>query len=251
MSVEIRTGNLFRLGDHRLIAGDARNPEAIAKLVGEEKVAQILTDPPYGVAVVESKTGFSQAKGKHRVIANDHLQSEEEYRTFCQEWLTAAKPYLTEKNSAYIFNSDRMIFSLHDAIRQSGFHFSQLLVWVKTQAVIGRMDYLSQHELIAYGWLGRRKFRHSKNKSVIVHPKTAKNTLHPTMKPVGLLRKLILNGTELHDIVYDPFAGSGSTLIAAVQTKRKCFAVECDLEYCRKIIKRWEKLTGLRAQKLT
>ena len=251
MSSEIQFGDMFCLGEHRLIVGDARNSETVAKLIGEEKVAEILTDPPYGVAAVESKAGFSQSENQHKAIANDHLQSEEEYRTFTRDWINAVKPYLTKKNSIYVFNSDRMIFALKEAIEQTGCHFAQLLIWVKTQAVIGRMDYLPQHELVAYGWYGRHKFRHSKDKSVLVYPKPAKSSLHPTMKPIGLLRKLILNSTEIDDIVYDPFAGSGSAIIAAEQTKRRCFSIECDLDYCLKIMERYKKVTGKSAEKIT
>jgi DNA modification methylase len=203
------------------------------------------------VAVVESKFGFSQAESHHKVIANDHIQSEEEYMTFTEEWIDAVKPYLAKKNSIYIFNCDRMIFALKNAMQKTGCHFAQLLIWVKTQAVIGRMDYLPQHELIAYGWFGRHKFRHSKDKSVLIFPKPTKSSLHPTMKPIGLLRKLILNSTEVNDIVYDPFAGSGSSIIAAEQTKRRCFAVEYDLDYCLKIISRYEKLTGISVEKIS
>lgn len=250
MNSEITKGDLFQLGEHRLICGDARNQEVVAKLVDKEKIAEILTDPPYGVAVVESKTGFSQTKTQHKVIANDHIQNEKEYLIFTTEWLNATKPYLNQKNSIYVFNSDKMIFALKKGLEQSGCHFSQLLVWVKTQAVIGRMDYLPQHELIAYAWFGRHRFRHSKDKSVLVYPKPTKSSLHPTMKPVGLLRKLILNSTETNDVIYDPFAGSGSTIIAAEQTKRRCFAIECDPDYCLKIIERYKKLTSISAKKI-
>ena len=92
MNSEITKGDLFQLGEHRLICGDARNQEVVAKLVDKEKIAEILTDPPYGVAVVESKTGFSQTKTQHKVIANDHIQNEKEYLIFPTEWLNATKP---------------------------------------------------------------------------------------------------------------------------------------------------------------
>ena len=251
MSNEIQSGDIFRLGPHRLIVGDARDQQTVAKLMGEEKVAEILTDPPYGIAVVESRFGFSSGESQHKVIANDHIQSEDEYLKFTKQWLDAIKPYLDKKNSIYVFNSDKMIFTLKDAMDQTGCHFAQLLIWVKTQAVIGRLDYLPQHELIAYGWFGRHKFRRSKDKSVLVYPKPSKSSLHPTMKPVGLLRKLILNSTAVSDIIYDPFAGSGSSIMAAEQTKRRCFAIECDLDYCLKIMERYKKMTGVSAEKIS
>jgi DNA modification methylase len=131
-----------------------------------------------------------------------------------------------------------------------GFKFAQLVIWVKTHSIIGRMDYLPQHELIAYGWHGTHAFLRSKDKSVLVHPKPQKSSLHPTMKPIGLLRNLILNSSRIGEVVYDPFGGSGSTLMACEQTKRRCFIVEMDADYCRTIITRWEKLTGRNAIKI-
>ena len=126
----------------------------------------------------------------------------------------------------YIFNSDKMIFPLKQAMDQCGYKLSQLLVWVKTQAIVGRLDYLPQHELIAYGWLGKHRFRKSKDKSVLICPKPSKSKLHATMKPIALLRNLILNSTNTGDIVFDGFGGSGSTLIACEHVKRICFMVE-------------------------
>ena len=238
----IKYGDLFQLGSHRLICGDCRDKEIIKKLIGKEKVNQINIDIPYGVGYVESKQGFKQKLGCNKIIANDQKQSEEEYKKFNMEWLEAIKPYLSPTNSYYIFNSDRMIFALREALIESRFKFSQLLVWIKNNSVIGRLDYLSQHELIAYGWYGKHKFRKSKDKSVLFYPKSNKSKLHPTMKPVGLLRNLILNNTNINDIVYDGCAGGGSIMVACEQTKRKAYMVEIDLEYCQTIIDRYNRL---------
>ncbi len=246
----IKYGDLFSLGRHRLIAGDARDPEIIKRLVGKDKIKSVNCDPPYGVAIVESKSSFNQKISCPRPIINDHFQSEDEYKEFTKEWLENIKPYLDRKNSIYIFNSDKMIFSLREAMIDSGFKFAQLLIWIKNHAVLGRMDYLPQHELIAYGWYGRHKFRKSQDRSVIFYPKPNRSPLHPTMKPIGLLRRLILNSTEINDIIYDPFAGSGSLLIASEQTRRRCLLVEVDLEYCRTIIDRFEKITNIKARKI-
>ncbi len=109
------------------------------------------------------------------------------------------------------------------------------------------MDYLPQHELILYGWSGTHDFKRGKDKSVVFAAKPSKSTLHPTMKPIPLLRKLILNSTDIGDWVYDPFGGSGSTLIACEHTKRRCVMVEMDPEYCATITARWGKLTGRHA----
>jgi DNA modification methylase len=104
------------------------------------------------------------------------------------------------------------------------------------------------HEVIAYGWMGRHKMVRGKAKSVIFHPKPARSKLHPTMKPPGLLRKLIPNSTNVGETIYDPFGGSGSTLIASEHLQRKCVMIELDEEYAKTIIKRWEKLTGEKAK---
>lgn len=238
------------LGNHKLACGDATNPELLSRLLGKEKVGLILTDPPYGVAYVESKLGFTGKLAKDKVITNDHLQSEAEYYSFTKQWLEVIAPYLATKNSMYIFNSDKMLFALRNAMRDTQVYFAQLLIWIKSQAVVGRMDYLPQHELIAYGWIGSHTFEKSKDKSVLFYPKPARSVLHPTTKPVPLLRHLILNSTKVGIAIYDCFGGSGSTLIAAEQTKRKCFMVEIDPDYCQTIINRYEKLTGTKAKLL-
>lgn len=245
----IKYGDIFQLGNHLIACGDARDKELIKKLVGKLNVRTTLTDVPYGVAYVESKKGF-QKISTSKAIANDHIQSDEEYSEFTKKWLEAINPHLTRKNSAHIFNSDKMIFALRKGMLDAGFIFGQLLIWVKTQAVVGRMDYLPQHELIAYGWHKTHEFVGSKDKSVLIYPRPSKSPLHPTMKPVGLLRKLILNSSRIGDIVYDPFGGSGSTLIACEQTKRKCLMVELEPSYCKVVIERFEKLTGIKAEKI-
>lgn len=175
------------------------------------------------------------------------MQSDEEYANFTQRWLEAVKPFLAQKNSVYIFNSDKMIFALRDGMKLTGFKFAQLLVWVKNQPVIGRLDYLPQHELIAYGWCETHKFCKAKDKSVLFAPKPQNSKYHATMKPISLIRRLILNSTEVGDVVYDPFLGSGTTLLACQQTLRRCIGIELEPDYCQIIIERWEKLTGLKA----
>jgi DNA modification methylase len=242
----MKPGQIYQLGQHRLAYGDGTDGQLVTKLIGDDQVRLILSDPPYGVAYVESKASLVKNM-VHTAIQNDQNQSAEQYTAFTKAWLDEVVPYLTKKNASYIFNSDKMLFALHDGMLAADVRFSQLLIWVKTQAVIGRLDYLPQHELIAYGWHGTHEFMHSKDKSVLTYPKPSKSKLHPTMKPVGLLRNLILNSSRVGDIVYDPFGGSGSTLLACEQTKRRCLMVEIDLRYCQTIIDRWQKLTGLEA----
>ena len=246
----IKPGQVFQLGDHVLGCGDARNRAFVQEIIGKPKINLVLCDPPYGVAYVESKQDFTDKSGRHRIIANDHTQTDSDYRHFTYEWLETIKPYLSRKNSVYIFNSDKMLFSLREGMQDAGIKFAQLLVWVKNHAVVGRMDYLPQHELIAYGWYGSHAFQKAKDKSVLVYPKPNKSRLHPTMKPVGLLRRLILNSSKVGDTVYDPFGGSGSTLLACEQTKRRCVMSELDPHYCAVIMDRFAKVTGKKPVRL-
>ena len=236
----INAGDVITLGNHILVCGDA-STIPLASII-RTPVHLVLTDPPYAIDYVESKRNIVGVS-KDKDIANDGFMSDAEYTTFTKAWLSPVLPLLEKKNSIYIFNSDKMIFSLRQAFVELKLKVSQLIIWVKDRAVVGRLDYLPQHELILYGWHGTHDFRRGKDKSVLFAPKPSRSTLHPTMKPVGLLRKLILNSTKVGETVYDPFGGSGSTLIACEQTKRRCVMVEIDPEYCAVIVARWKKLT--------
>jgi len=240
---------IWQLGEHLLACGDSSDPELLKQLVNSRKINMILNDVPYGVSVVESGFGTNKVSG-HKPILNDNISTDSEYQKFTENWLKAIKPHLAPKNSVYIFNADKYVVPTILGLKETGGKFSQLLIWVKTQAIIGRLDYLPQHELLIYGWFGTHKFYKSKDKSILVYPKTVKNTVHPTMKPIGLLRRLILNSTEIGDIVFDGFIGSGSTLLACEQTHRKCIGVEIDAKYCDIVIKRWEALSGQKAVQL-
>lgn len=246
-SNSIKPGTILKLGDHVLGCGDSRDKEFVAKVIGKNKIKSVIVDPPYGVAVTESKRGFQNLK-KDKIIANDHIQCDAEYAGFTKNWIEVVTPYLERKNSFYIFNADKMIFALREGMLKAGLKFGQLLVWVKTSAVIGRLDYAPQHELIAYGWHGTHEFMKSKDKSVLVYPKPNKSPFHPTTKPKALIRHLILNSTKIGDTVFDGFLGSGTTLLAAEEVKRKCIGIEIDPEYCQTIVDRWQKLTGLKAE---
>ena len=244
----IKYGDIFKLGEHLLLCGSSSDTELIKKLVDEQKIKAVICDPPYGVAVAESKEGF-RTLSKNKAIVNDQLQTDDEYQKFTKDWIDAVTPHLERKNSFYIFNSDKMVFALREGMVEAGMKFAQLLIWVKTHAVIGRMDYAPQHELIAYGWFGVHEFVKSKDKSVLICPRPNKSSMHPTTKPLDLIRRLILNSTRIGDVVFDGFLGSGTTLLACEQTKRVCIGVELDPEYCQTIIARFEKLSGIKAKR--
>ena len=239
-SLSIKLGDVIRLGDHVLVCNDATKVD-LSKILGS-KMHLVLTDPPYAVDYVESKRELNKVSVS-KDIANDGHMTDAQYTDFTRHWLAPCLPHLERKNSIYVFNSDKMIFALRQAFVDLGVKVAQLIIWVKSQPVMGRLDYLPQHELILYGWYGTHDFKHGKGKSVMFAPKPSKSVLHPTMKPVSLLRKIILNSSSVGDTVYDPFGGSGSTLIACEHTKRKCIMVEMDPEYCTVIVERWKKLT--------
>jgi DNA modification methylase len=243
-------GDRFLLGEHVLLCTDSRDSRSIERILKGKEIQLLLTDPPYWIDYVASKEGFNESTKVHEDIANDGFQTDEEYARFTEAWMRPIIPFLREKNASYIFNADKMIFALRDGMIRAGWKFSQLLIWIKNSAIIGRLDYLPQHELIAYGWHGKHAFYWWKSKSVLAFAKVRKNTIHPTMKPIPLLRELILNSTRIWDMVYDPFWGSWSTLIASEQTWRVCVMVEQNPVYISRIIKRWETLTGKTALKL-
>jgi len=249
--MKVNNGDIFQIGNHTVGCGDSLDKEFVAKVIGAKKIKVILTDPPYGVAYVENKKNFAKiGADENKVIANDHLQSEEEYEVFTRKYLGAVIPFLEEYNACYIFNSDLMFSALRTGMKHAGFYYSQMLIWMKNQPVMSRKDYLSQHELIAYGWFGKHKLQRSKSKNVIVYPRPQKSKLHPTQKPIGLLRKIIPDNTRVGDVIYDPFLGSGSTCIASHHLGRTCIGIELDVEYVKIIIKRLEKLTGKKAIRL-
>ena len=243
----IKHGDIYQIGEHRIACGDCSDPALLQRLIGSERITLIATDVPYGVSYVETKEEVGK---NHTPIANDQLQSDSEYASFTKKWLDALSPYLDAKNAYYIFNSDKMVFALRQGVVQAGFKVAQLLIWVKSSAVLGRLDYHPQHELVLYGWKGSHLLRKRNDKSVLFEPKVRKNTVHPTMKPVSLMRRLILNSTKPGDIVFDGYMGSGTTMLAAEQTKRRCFGVELEPKYVAVAIERLEQLTGLKAEKI-
>ncbi len=243
----IKYGDIYKLGEHILAVGDAQDVELINRAIGNKKINAVISDIPYGIDFAASKKNFCKIK-VDKDILNDGFVSETKYAEFVKKLFAPVIPHLARKNSFYIFNSDKMLFALRDGMEQAGIHFSQLLIWIKSHAVIGRKDYLPMHELIAYGWHGVHEFKKSQDKSVLYCPKPNKSPLHATQKPLSLMRRLILNSTSIGDTIYEPCAGSGSTGIACEQTKRKCVMIELDPEYCQTIIDRFEKAFGIKAK---
>ncbi|HCK99515.1 MAG TPA: hypothetical protein DHW42_05345 [Candidatus Marinimicrobia bacterium] len=243
-----KEGDLFQLGNHRLLAGNSTKSEDVQTLMGRGKIDMLLTDPPYGLDY-SGKNEFLNKydKGNHiqKDIKNDNI---EDYKQFYSDFISVI-PF-NDYNTIYIFMSSKELHNLRLAIEDCGCVWGDYLVWVKNNHVLGRKDYNPKCEYILYGWKTRHKFYGGFEVNVIRYNKPSVNNLHPTMKPVGLLEKLLRDGSKVNSIIYDPFLGSGSTLIACEKTNRRCYGMEIDLHYCDVIIKRWEDFTGQKAKLL-
>ena len=242
-----KRGQLYILGEHRLLCGDALLSEDVKKLFNGSHAQQLVTDPPYGVDYSSKNEFLNKADKGNRIqtpITNDNIS---DYQSFFRGFLELAP--LSVPNTAYVFMGNNELHTLRLAAEEAGYTYSQYLVWVKNNHVLGRNDYLPKHEMIYYGWKEKHKFYGLKDTTVLSYDKPQVNDLHPTMKPVELLSRLIKDGSKKDDIVYDPFGGSGSTIIACEGTNRICYAVEMEPAYCDVIIERWENYTGKKAIK--
>lgn len=237
-----RPGDLWTLGNHKLICGDATDPEVLKRLVGEEKVAMWLTDPPYNVAY-EGKTEDALT------IQNDHM-TDADFRTFLFQAYKAADGVMAPGAVFYIWHADSEGFNFRGAARDVGWKVRQCLIWQKQTLVMGRQDYHWKHEPCLYGWKeGAAHYWASDRKqtTILEFDKPARNGEHPTMKPVALFAYQLGNNTRKGDLVLDSFGGSGTTLIAAEQLGRKARLCELDPKYCDVIIRRFQAFTGQQA----
>lgn len=180
-------------------------------------------------------------------IENDNINNYEEFFT---KFLGNIIPHFNDYNTFYIFMSGKELHNLRLAVENNDCKCGDYLIWVKNNHVLGRKDYNSKHEFCLYGWYGKHKFYGDFSTTVLCFDKPLKNDLHPTMKPIELLAKLIKDGSPVGGNILDVFGGSGSTLIACEQTNRNCYMMELDPNYCQVIIDRWEEFTGMEAEKI-
>ena len=224
--------DVWTLGRHRLICGDATDADTVKKLMDGRKANLVLTDPPYNV-------GFESASGLK--IKNDSQKSEPFYNFLLSAFRSLADN-LESGGSAYIFHADTEGENFRRAFREAGFHLSGTCIWVKDSFVMGRSPYQWQHEPILYGWLktGAHKWYAGRSEATIWNfAKPRKNSDHPTSKPLELLAYPIKNSSQANGIVLDPFGGSGSTLIACEQADRICNMLELDEKYASVILRRY------------
>lgn len=257
VETKCKKGDIWQLGEHRLMCGDSTVITDVEKLMNGEKADMVFTDPPYGVSYAEKNAFLNSVGTGHRLtnaIENDSKKPTEMY-DFWVESFKNIYAFTTDKVSYYITapqGGDLLL--LLQAIRDCGFALKHQLIWNKNNHVLGRCDYNYKHDPIIYGWKldGTHTF-YGKGKmktSVWDFPKPHQSKLHPTMKPVELIVEALLNSSKQDDIVIDLFGGSGSTLIACEQLKRKCRMMELDPHYCDVIITRWENLTGKQSQRI-
>ena len=241
-----KTGDVWLLGEHKLLCGDATKDDAYKALLSDELVDMSFTDPPYNVNY--ANTAKDKLRGKNRPILNDNLG--DDFGAFLTE---ACRNILAvTKGAVYIAMSSSELDTLQSAFRTAGGKWSTFIIWAKNTFTLGRADYQRQYEPILYGWrdgtdhywCGARD-----QGDVWQVKKPAKNDLHPTMKPVELVERAVRNSSKTRDLVLDPFGGSGSTLIACEKSGRRARLIELDPKYVDVIVRRWQEFTGQEAKR--
>lgn len=228
----VEKGDIWVVGRHRLVCGDATNPEDVNKLMDGKRANLILTDPPYGVSF-KSSSGLT--------IQNDSIKNEE----FYQFLLAAFKNMVAHAElgaSAYCFHADTEGLNFRTAFIDAGFHLAGCCIWVKDSLVLGRSDYQWQHEPVLYGFLKNGKhswYSDRKQTTIWNFKKPKRNENHPTSKPLDLLSYPLQNSSQENAIVIDTFGGSGSTLMACELTNRICYTMELDEKYASVILRRY------------
>jgi DNA modification methylase len=242
-----KPGDLWRLGNHRLLCGDSTVLANVEKVLEGALADMVFTDPPYNVDY--GNTAKDKMRGNNRTILNDNLGEGFEQFLYdsCVNMLTVCK------GAVYVCMSSSELHTLQKAFVAAGGKWSTFVIWAKNTFTLGRSDYQRQYEPILYGW--KQGADHywcgARNQGdVWFINKSVKNELHPTMKPVELVERAVQNSSKSRDIVLDCFGGSGTTIIACEKLNRQCRMIELDPKYCDVIVKRWEKFTGKKAELL-
>jgi DNA modification methylase len=237
-------GDVWILGDHRLLCGDATQMEAVEKVLAGGLADMVFCDPPYNVNY--GATMKDKLRGKKRKIANDNLG--QDFEQFLRD--ACANILAVTKGAIYVCMSSSELHTLQKAFREAGGHWSTFVIWAKNTFTMGRSDYQRQYEPILYGWKeGTDHFWCGARDQgdVWFIKKPVVNDLHPTMKPVELVERGIRNSSKGRDTVLDPFGGSGTTLIACEKAGRQARLIELEPKYCDVIVRRWQDFSGKRA----
>lgn len=242
VNTRCKIGDVYLLGEHRLMCGDSTNLSDVEKLMNGELADLLLTDPPYNVNY--------EGKTKDRLKIENDKMSDSTFREFLKDAFECANKVLKPGAVFYIWHADSEGYNFRGACYDIGWTVRQCIIWNKNTMVLGRQDYQWKHEPCLYGWKDGASHLWAsdrKQTTVIDFDKPQRNGEHPTMKPVGLFDYQIKNNTKGSDIVLDLFGGSGTTIIACEQDGRKARVMELDPHYCDVIIQRWENLTGKKA----
>ena len=235
-------GDLWVLGNHRLLCGDSTSINDLEKLTAGQMVDMWLTDPPYNVA-------YEGGTKEKLTIKNDSME-DSKFREFLRDAYVAADAVMKPGAVFYIWHADLESYNFRGAAKDSGWTVRQCLVWKKSSLVLGRQDYQWQHEPCIYGWkegAGHLWASDRKQTTILEFDKPSRNGEHPTMKPVALFEYQMLNNTKGGDIVLDSFGGSGTTMIAAEKNGRHSRLMELDPKYVDVIVQRWQEFTGKKA----
>lgn len=238
-----RPGDVYQLGNHKLMCGDSTSVDAVEKLM-PETANMIFTDPPYLMDFTGGLhgDGSKSFNAKHGSIKNDKMSEQEG-----DDFLDAINSIIKIKvDGAFYITFYRLgVGRYYSSFDRTGLKCRSLIIWDKGNHTLSNSDYMSMYEPMFYGWVNNHKFYGGKNGMDIWRIKrTAKNDLHPTMKPVELVEKAILDGSQINGIVLDLFGGSGTTIIACEKSGRNARVMELDPKYCDVIVKRWEEFTG-------
>ena len=228
----VQRGDIWHVGRHTLMCGDATAPEDVTALMDGAKANLMLTDPPYGVSF-QSSSGLT--------IKNDNMKNEEFYQ-FLLRAFSNMRDHMTTGAAAYCFHADTEGLNFRQAFIDAGFHLAGVCIWVKNSLVLGRSDYQWQHEPVLYGFLQDGKhswFSDRKQTTIWNFDKPKRNADHPTSKPLDLLSYPIGNSTQANAVVVDTFGGSGSTMMACEQMNRTCYMMELDEKYASVILRRY------------
>jgi len=243
-----KRGDLILLGSHRLLCGDSTSEADMKTLFGERPIDLLYTDLPYAVSYcAEQRPTNKRSVSKWLPIANDNLDPKE-YDQFLVKFIRNLCPFLTPGAPVYLWSGFAKMGRLNDFLEDAGIHVSSTLVWIKPTPSPSFADYAWQSEYCAYGWkegAGHRWFGPLGETNVWESPRDAvANLIHPTQKPVSLAQRALKNSSERGNIVFDAFAGSGSTIMAAQSLERVCYAMELEPRYCDAIVRRYIRTFG-------
>lgn len=250
IKTDIKRGDIFKLGNHRLMCGDSTSENDVSILMNGNKADMIFTDPPYlmGFTGNVPSDGSKSFNAKYGAIKNDKM-SKEEGDKFIFDIFNIIKNNVI--GSYYVCFYRLGLDYIFRALDKHNNSYKSLIIWNKGNHTLSNSDYMSKYEPIIYGWFNEHNFYGDRsNFDIWDISRTPKNDLHPTMKPIELCSRGIINSSKSNGIVLDLFGGSGSTLIACENLNRNCYMMELDEKYCQVIINRWENLTGKRAEKI-